>query len=96
MGYSDTADLLLHIVQCWRIWVVNEENQALHMVLYCSHMMYKYYYHLECYPIKHNEEEKYIHNEVFNNIPHFIKKRLHVYYLQYGFVMDKNKVVLRK
>ena len=40
---SGTADLLLHIVQCCRVCAVNEENQALVMVLYCSHIMYKYY-----------------------------------------------------
>ena len=45
---------------------------------------------------KNNEEAKYIHNEIFNNIPHFIKKRLHVDCLQDGFVMYKNKVILRK
>ena len=35
--------------------------------------MYKYYFCLGLYPIKHNEEGKYIHNKTFNNKPHFIK-----------------------
>ena len=33
LGNLGTADLLLHIAQCWRACAVNEENQALHMVL---------------------------------------------------------------
>ena len=39
---SGTEDLLLHIVQRWRVCAVNEENWALTMVLHCLHMMYKY------------------------------------------------------
>ena len=34
VGNLGTAYLLLHLVQCWRACAVNEENQALHMVLY--------------------------------------------------------------
>ena len=40
MENSGTSYLLLHIVQCWRTCAANEENQALPMVLYCSHIMY--------------------------------------------------------
>ena len=36
------------------------------------------------------------HSEIFNNIPHFIKNCLHVDYLQDGFVMYKNKIILLK
>ena len=36
------------------------------------------------------------HNEILNNIPHFIKNRLHVDCLQGGFVMYNNKVILHK
>ena len=32
---SGTAGLLLHLVQCWREYAVNEENQALPMVILC-------------------------------------------------------------
>ena len=85
-----------YIVQCWIACAVNEENQALCIVLYCSHFMYKYYSRFGFLPIKHNEKGKYIHNEIFNNIPHFIKNRLHVDCLQDGFVMYKNEVILRK
>ena len=46
LGNSGTAYLLLHIVQCWHVCAVGEENQDLHMVLYCSSMMYKYYSHI--------------------------------------------------
>ena len=35
LGNSDTADLLLHIVNCWRACAVNEENHNLTMVMYC-------------------------------------------------------------
>ena len=31
---SGTADLSLHVVQCWRSCAVNEENWALPLVLY--------------------------------------------------------------
>ena len=43
LGNSGTADLLLHILKCWRAGAVDEEKQYLSMVLYCSDMMYKYY-----------------------------------------------------
>ena len=66
------------------------------MVLYYSHMMYKYYYSLGFSPIKHNKEGKDIHNEIFNNILHFIKNRLHVDCIQDSFVMYNNKLILIK
>ena len=74
LGNSGTADLLLHIVLYWSACEADEEKWSLPMVLYCSDMMYTYYYRLGFYPIKNNEEGKNIHNEIFNNIPHFIKK----------------------
>ena len=52
---SGTADLLLHMVKCWPAYAVNKENQALPLVLYCSHTMYKYYSRLGFITIKHNE-----------------------------------------
>ena len=58
MGYlenSGTADLLLEMVQCWRVCAVNKKNQALPIVLYCSHMMYQYYSRLGFNPIRRNE-----------------------------------------
>ena len=73
-----TEDLLLRIVECWCESKVNEENKYLIMVLYCSHMIYKYYSLFECLPIKHTKEGKIINNTIFKNIPHFIKHRLHV------------------
>ena len=87
LGNSGTSDLLLQMVQCWRECKVDVENQYLSMVLYCSHMMYSYYYRILFTPIKLNEGVKYIHNEIFNNIPHFIKNHLHGDCIQYGFVM---------
>ena len=59
-------------------------------------MMYKYYSCIGFFPIKNNEEVKDVHNEIFNNIPHFVKNRLHVDCLQDGSVMYKNKVILSK
>ena len=47
-----TEYLLLHIVQCWRECAVDEENRYINMVMYCSHMMYKYYSRLGFFPIK--------------------------------------------
>ena len=64
------------------------------MVLYFSHLMYKYYSHLGFSPIKHDWEGKDVHNEIFNNIPHFIKNRLRVYFIQDSFVLCNNKVIL--
>ena len=90
LGNAGTADLLLGILQCWCTCTVNVENSDLPMVLYFSQMMNKYYSHLGFSPIKHNEEGKDIHNEIFNNIPHFIKNRMHVDFLQYRFVLYKN------
>ena len=58
--------------------------------------MYKYYSRLEFLPIKQNKEGKDIPNEIFNNIPHFIKSLLHVDFIQYGFVMYKDKVTIHK
>ena len=43
LGNSGTTYLSLHIVQCWSECAVDEENRYLHMVMYCSHRMYKYY-----------------------------------------------------
>ena len=34
LGNSGTADLLLHVVQCWRSCAVDEEKWALPLVLY--------------------------------------------------------------
>ena len=54
-------------------------------------MMYEYFLRIGFLVIKHNEEGKYIHNEIhneiFNNIPHFIKNCLHVNCLQELSVM---------
>ena len=57
-------------------------------------MMYKYYSRLGIFPNKHNEDGKNIHDEIFNNLPYFIKNRLHVDCLQDGFVMHKDKVII--
>ena len=59
-------------------------------------MMYKYYSCIVFNPIKHNEEGKDIYNVIFNNIPHFIKTRLRVDFIQDGFVMYKDKVLIHK
>ena len=58
--------------------------------------MYKYYSRLWVFLIKSNNEGKYIHNKIFNNIPYFIKNRLHVDCLQDSFVMYNNKVITIK
>ena len=65
------------------------------MVLYCSGIMHKYYYCIVFSPIKQDKEEK-THNEIFNNIPNLIKNRLNVDFIQDGFVIFKNKVIIRK
>ena len=64
------------------------------MVVYFSGMIYKHYSRLGDFPIKQNEEVKDIHNEIFNNILHFIKNCLHVDCLLDGFVMYNNKVII--
>ena len=93
---SGVSYLLLHIVQCWHECRVDEENQPLTLVLYCSHIIYKYYYHLWFIPIKYNDEWVYIHNEIFNNIKHFLKICLHFDCLRDGFVMYNHKVIFTK
>ena len=62
MENSVATNLLLHIVQYWREYSVNEEKKDLTLVLYCSHIMYKYYSSIGIFPIKHNEEGEKIHN----------------------------------
>ena len=95
MGDYGTTELLLQIIQC-RCACAVYEKRYLPIVLYCLRLMYKYYSHLEFLLIKHNKGEIYIHNEIFNNINHFIKNCLHVDYLQYGFVVYKKKVTVPK
>ena len=79
--------MLLYILQCWSACEVDKDNRALPMVMYFSGMIYKYNFYLEFIPVKKNEEGKEIHDEIFNNIPHFIKNCLYVKCLQYNFVM---------
>ena len=74
LGNVGTADLLIHILQCWIACSVEKDTHALPTVLYCLGITYKYYSYLGFIPIKHNKEVKVIHNEIFNNTPHFIKK----------------------
>ena len=57
-----TSYLLLHIVKCWSACAVDEEKSDLPIVMHYSGMMYKYYYRLRFFPIKHNKEGKYIRN----------------------------------
>ena len=83
------------MIQCLRACAVNEENPSLHMVLYYSHMMYKYYFRLGFFTIKKKRKEK-IHNEIINNIPQFTRNRLRVHCIQVGFAMYKNKLILHK
>ena len=66
------------------------------MVFNFSGMIYKYYYRIGVSSIIINKEGEYIHNKIFNNIPHFTKERLRVGFLQYGFVMYKNKLIIHK
>ena len=59
-------------------------------------MVYKYHSCFVFFSIKQNHEGKYIHNEIFNNIPYFDKTRLHVNCLKDGFFMYNDKVLTRK
>ena len=58
--------------------------------------MYKYHSSLGFLPIKNNEEGKCIHNEIFKNIPHFIKNCLCVNFLQDGFGVYNDRVRIIK
>ena len=69
----EEANQDVQILQCWHACAFDDEKWAITMVMYCSWMMYKYYSCLGFFPIKHNEEGKENHNEIFNIIPHFIK-----------------------
>ena len=57
-GNADTADLILHIVQCGRACEFDKENCDLPRVFYCSGIVCKYHSCLGFIPIKHNEEVK--------------------------------------
>ena len=59
-------------------------------------MIYKYNSCLGFIAIKNNEEVKDMHNEIFNNIPHFIKTFIRVNCLQDGFVVYNDKALLIK
>ena len=78
MENSGTAELLFHIVQCCTTYASDGNKWDLPMVLHCSGIMYKYYSCLGGFGIKHNEVVKDIINIIYYNIPHFIKKHLHV------------------
>ena len=43
LGNLGTVYLLLHIVKCWHAYAFYEDNWVLHMVIYFSGTMYKYY-----------------------------------------------------
>ena len=81
----------INIVQCWCTCEVDEEKWAILTVLFYLDMMYKHYSCLGFSPIKNKEEWKYIHNKIFNNIPHFIKNRFHIDCIQDGFICKKIK-----
>ena len=91
LGNASTADLLLHIVQRCHICDFYEDNWDTPVVLSCSGMVYVYYSNFGFLSIKHNKEGKYIHEEVFNNIPNVIKNIPHFKCLQDGFVMYNDK-----
>ena len=93
---SGTSYLILHTVQCWHACEFDIEKRALPLVLYCSGMIYQYYYRLGFFPIKHNEEGGNIHNEIFNDIPYSIKNRLHANCLQDGFVIYNGKLIFHE
>ena len=42
----NSENLSLQLVHCWHACTFNEENKALTLVLFCSHMLFKYYSHL--------------------------------------------------
>ena len=46
----------------WSECAVDEEKLDIPMVLYCSDIIYKYYYRIVFLPIKCNDEVKDIHN----------------------------------
>ena len=58
--------------------------------------MYKYYSYLEFLPINTQRGRKKNRNEIFNNIPYFIKNPLHVDRLQDCFVIHNDKLILSK
>ena len=66
------------------------------MFLYCLVMIYKYYSRLGFIPTKHNEEGRYIHNKILNNISHSIKHFPRVNCLQCSFVTFNDKLIIRK
>ena len=63
------------------------------MFMYFLVMVYEYHSRLGFLSIKHDEEGKDIHNDIFNNIPYFIKNCLHFNCLQDRFVMYNDKVL---
>ena len=91
----DKYDLLLHIVELWRTYAVDEGNRFLPVVIYSSGMMYKYYYHLKFIPIKHTEKEN-ASIKIIQQYNIFHQNCLHVNCLHYGFVMYNVNLLIRK
>ena len=96
MENSGTADLLLHIVKRWHVCTVNEENQDLPLVIYCSHKMYKYYSRLGFYPINTTRERNKKTQRNIQQYNAFHQKGLHVDCLQDSFVMHNDEVIICK
>ena len=44
--------------------------------------------------IKHNREGKDVDNEIFNNTPHFIKTRIRVNFIQDGFAVYNDTLLI--
>ena len=96
MVNSGTSYLLLHIIQRCRACAFNEKSRFYLWFFIVHTICINIVLIVDFYQSTHNEEVKYIHNEIFNNIPHFIKNRLCFDCLQVGFVVYKNKVVIFK
>ena len=82
IGFSAINTMRMEKIFIMKYLIIYEsswkENWVIFLVLYRSVMMHKYYSCIGFSAIKHNEDGKDIHNEIFNNIRHFIKNRLHV------------------
>ena len=83
---SGIAYLLLHPVQCWSACEFYEENKALSFVLYFSHDVY-ILFSSRFVPYQHTMRKGETRSKILNNLPHFIKNRLHVDCLKSFFVV---------
>ena len=99
LNNAGIADLLLHVVQCWRSrGVPYHPLRSLALALYCAPAVLPFYKRLGFYVIKHfgNEDGPDIHLPEYSNLSQFAKMRMHYTKSVFGQVLLCKRVIQRK